>query len=57
MIKDMIFITLCFVMTIIFAIYTIKKVVLSRQGNNPTKIERTTEIVDPQYDSKHPKRN
>ena len=57
MIRDMIFITLCFVMTIVFGIYTIKKVVLSRQGNQPTKIERTIEVIDPEYDSKHPKRN
>jgi len=57
MIKDMLFITGCFVMTIIFAVYTIKKVVLSRSGNNPTKIERTTEMIDPEYDNKHPKRN
>ena len=52
MIRDMLFITLCFVMTIVFGIYTIKKVVLSRAGNNPTKIERTIEIIDPQYDKK-----
>ena len=57
MIKDMLFITGCLVLTIVFGIYTIKKVVLSRQGNQPTKIERTIEIVDPEYDSKHPKRN
>ena len=57
MIKDMIFITLCFIMTIIFAVYTIKKVVLSRSGNHPTKIERTIEVIDPEYDSKHPKGN
>ena len=57
MIKDMIFITLCLVLTIVFGVYTIKKVVLSRQGNQPTKIERTTEMIDPEYDSKHPKRN
>ena len=53
----MIFITLCFVITIVFGIYTIKKVVLSRTGNNPTKVERTIEIVDPEYDNKHLKRN
>lgn len=52
MIKDMLFITGCFVMTIIFAVYTIKKVVLSRSGNNPTKIERTVETIDPEYDKK-----
>lgn len=57
MIKDMLFITLCLILTIVFGIYTIKKVVLSRQGNQPTKIERTIEIIDPEYDSKHPKRN
>ena len=57
MIKDMLFITLCLVLTIVFGIYTIKKVVLSRTGNNPTKIERTAETIDPEYDSKHPKRN
>lgn len=57
MIKDMLFITLCFVITIVFGIYTIKKVVLSRSGNNPTKIERTIEVIDPEYDSKYPKRN
>ena len=57
MIKDMLFITLCLVLTIVFGIYTIKKVVLSRTGNNPTKIERTVEVIDPEYDSKHPKRN
>lgn len=57
MIKDMLFITLCLILTILFAIYTIKKVVLSRHGNQPTRIERTTEIVDPEYDNKHPKRN
>ena len=53
----MLFITGCFVMTIVFGIYTIKKVVLSRTGNNPTKVERTVEMIDPEYDSKHPKRN
>ena len=52
MIKDMIFITLCLILTIIFGIYTIKKVVLSRSGNNPTKIERAIEVIDPQYDKK-----
>ena len=57
MIKDMLFIIGCFVMTIVFGIYTIKKVVLSRTGNNPTKIERTVETIDPEYDIKHPKRN
>ena len=57
MIKDMLFITLCLVLTIVFGIYTIKKVVLSRTGNNPTKIERTIETIDSEYDSKHPKRN
>ena len=57
MIKDMLLITGCFVMTIVFGIYTIKKVVLSRAGNNPTKIERTIEVIDTEYDSKHPKRN
>ena len=57
MIKDMIFITLSLILTIVFGIYTIKKVVLSRQGNQPTKIERTIEVIDPEYDSKHPKRN
>jgi hypothetical protein len=57
MIKDMLFITGCLVLTIVFGIYTIKKVVLSRSGNNPTKIERTTEMIDPKYDSKYPKRN
>ena len=57
MIKDMLFITLCLVLTIVFGVYTIKKVVLSRTGNNPTKIERTVEVIDPEYDNKHPKRN
>ena len=57
MIKDMLFITGCLILTIVFGIYTIKKVVLSRSGNHPTKIERSIEIVDPEYDSKHPKRN
>lgn len=57
MIKDMLFITLCFVMTIIFGVYTIKKVVLNKNGNQPKKIERTIEIIDPEYDNKHPKRN
>ena len=57
MIKDMLFITLCFVMTIIFGIYTIKKVVLNKNGNQPNKIERTIEIIDSEYDNKHPKRN
>lgn len=57
MIKDMIFITGCLVLTIVFGIYTIKKVILSRQGNQPTKIERTIEVIDPEYDNKHPKRN
>ena len=52
MIKDMLFITLCLVLTIVFGIYTIKKVVLSRQGNNPTKVERTIEVIDPEYDKK-----
>lgn len=57
MIKDMLFITLCFVVTIIFGIYTIKKVVLNKNGNQPKRIERTIEIIDPDYDNKHPKRN
>jgi di/tricarboxylate transporter len=57
MIKDMLFIAGCLVLTIVFGIYTIKKVILSRSGNNPTKIERTIEVIDPEYDSKHPKRN
>jgi hypothetical protein len=57
MIKDMLFITGCLVLTIVFGIYTIKKIVLSRSGNNPTKIERTVETIDPEYDNKHPKRN
>ena len=57
MIKDMLFITLCLVLTIVFGIYTIKKVVLSRTGNNPTKVERTVETIDSEYDNKHPKRN
>ena len=57
MIKDMLFITGCLVLTIVFGIYTIKKVILSRSGNNPTKIERTVETIDPEYDIKHPKRN
>ena len=57
MIKDMLFITGCLVLTIVFGIYTIKKIVLSRSGNNPTKIERTIETIDPEYDNKHPKRN
>ena len=57
MIKDMLFITGCLVLTIVFGIYTIKKVILSRSGNNPTKIERTIEVIDPEYDSKHLKRN
>jgi hypothetical protein len=57
MIKDMLFITGCLVLTIVFGIYTIKKVVLSRSGNQPTRIERTTEMIDPEYDSKHSKRN
>jgi len=57
MIKDMLFITGCLVLTIVFGIYTIKKIVLSRSGNQPTKIERTTETIDPEYDNKHPKRN
>lgn len=57
MIKDMLFITGCLVLTIVFGIYTIKKVILSRSGNNPTKIERTVETIDFEYDSKHPKRN
>ena len=51
MIKDMIFITGCFVMAIVCGINTIKKVVLSRSGNNPT-IERTIETIDPEYDKK-----
>jgi hypothetical protein len=57
MIKDMLFITGCLVLTIVFGIYTIKKIVLSRSGNQPTRIERTKEMIDPEYDSKHPKRN
>ena len=57
MIKDMLFITGCLVLTIVFGIYTIKKIVLSRSGNQPTRIERTTEMIDPEYDSKHSKRN
>jgi hypothetical protein len=55
--KDMLFITGCLVLTIVFGIYTIKKVVLSRSGNQPTRIERTTEMIDQEYDNKHPKRN
>ena len=57
MIKDMLFITGCLILTIVFGIYTIKKVVLSRTGNNPTNVERTVEVIDPEYDNKHPKRN
>ncbi len=57
MIKDMLFITGCLVLTIVFGIYTIKKIVLSRSGNQPTRIERTKEMIDPEYDSKHLKRN
>jgi len=57
MMKDMLFITGCLVLTIVFGIYTIKKVVLSRSGNQPTRIERTTEMIDQEYDNKHPKRN
>jgi hypothetical protein len=57
MIKDMLFITGCLVLTIVFGIYTIKKIVLRRSGNQPTRIERTIETIDPEYDSKHPKRN
>ncbi len=53
----MLFIAGCLVLTIVFGIYTIKKVILSRSGNNPTKIERTIEVIDTEYDSKHPKRN
>ena len=57
MIKDMLFITGCLILTSVFGIYTIKKVVLSRTGNNPTNVERTVEVIDPEYDNKHPKRN
>lgn len=50
----MIFITICFVLAIVFGIFTIKKVVQNRYGtvqaNEP--IKRTVEMIDPYYDKK-----
>ena len=54
MIKDMIFITICFVMAIVFGIFTIKKVVQNRYGTveKSESIKRTVEMIDPDYDRK-----
>lgn len=55
MLKDMIFITICFVLAIVFGIFTIKKVVQNRYGTVQASesIERTVEMIDPNYDKKH----
>lgn len=54
MIKDMIFITICFVLAIVFGIFTIKKVVQNRYGTMQASepIKRTVEMIDPDYDKK-----
>jgi hypothetical protein len=55
MIKDMIFITFCFVLAIVFAIFTIKKVVQNKYGTVHTSepIKRTVEMIDPNYDKRY----
>lgn len=51
----MIFITICFLLAIVFGIFTIKKVVQNRYGTVQASesIERTVEMIDPNYDKKH----
>lgn len=55
MLKDILFIVGSFMIAVLFAIMTIKKVVVNREGNiqKQEPIKRTVEIVDPNYDKKH----
>jgi uncharacterized membrane protein YciS (DUF1049 family) len=55
MLKEIIFILIAIVFTMVFGIYTIKLAVRNHNGTH--KIERTVEQIDPDYDKKYPKRN
>lgn len=59
MLKDVIFIVGSFLIAVLFGIITIRKVVVNREGNiqKQEPIKRTVEMIDPDYDNKHPKRN
>ena len=51
----MIFITFCFVLAIVFAIFTIKKVVQNKYGTVQASepIKRTVEMINPNYDKRY----
>jgi len=55
MLKEILFIMLAIVFTMVFGIYTIKLAVRNHNGTH--KVERTVEQIDSNYDSKYPKRN
>lgn len=55
MLKDILFIVGSFMIAVLFAIMTIKKVVVNREGNiqKQEPIQRTVEMIEPNYDKKH----
>lgn len=54
MFRDLLFVVMSFLLALLFAIFTIKKVVQNKYGSEKQEpIKRTVEMIDPNYDKKY----